>query len=142
MSSPFLHKTISFSESCVGYLMLYVAVKFNCKMSQMLVQPFLAFANIQAPFFKKCWGDDITHLSGNVVTTLYPLYMTTLSAWVPSQGVIYVVIAGIKNGEGQCCPDTRQLQKSAAQKCYGSGFIEFGSGYGFGSSILSESGSM
>ncbi len=33
MSSPFLHKTISFSESCVGNLMLYVTIKFNCKMS-------------------------------------------------------------------------------------------------------------
>jgi hypothetical protein len=46
MSSPFLHKTISFSESCVGDLMLYVATKFNNKMYQMLVWPFLAFANI------------------------------------------------------------------------------------------------
>jgi hypothetical protein len=47
MSSPFLHKTISFSESCVGDLMLYVATKFNQnKMYQMLVWPFLAFANI------------------------------------------------------------------------------------------------
>jgi hypothetical protein len=33
MSSPFLHTKISFSESCVGDLMLYVAIKFNCKMS-------------------------------------------------------------------------------------------------------------
>jgi hypothetical protein len=46
MSSPFLHKTISFSEFCVGDLMLYVAIKFDYKMSQMLVWPFLAFANI------------------------------------------------------------------------------------------------
>jgi hypothetical protein len=46
MSSPFLHKTISFSESCVGDLMFYVATKFNNKMYQTLVWPFLAFANI------------------------------------------------------------------------------------------------
>jgi hypothetical protein len=46
MSSPFLHKTISFSESCEGDLMLYVATKFSNKMYQMLVWPFLAFANI------------------------------------------------------------------------------------------------
>ncbi len=31
MSSPFLHKTISFSESCAGDLMLYVAIKFDYK---------------------------------------------------------------------------------------------------------------
>jgi hypothetical protein len=29
MSSPFLHKTIFFSESCFGDLMLYVAKKFD-----------------------------------------------------------------------------------------------------------------
>ncbi len=46
MSSPFLHKTISFSEFSVGDLMLYVAIKFDYKMSQMLVWPFLAFSNI------------------------------------------------------------------------------------------------
>jgi hypothetical protein len=31
MSSPFLHKTIFFSESCSGDLMLYVAKKFDLK---------------------------------------------------------------------------------------------------------------
>jgi hypothetical protein len=46
MSSPFLHKTISFSEFCVGDLMLYVAIKFDYKMPQMLVWPFLAFSYI------------------------------------------------------------------------------------------------
>ena len=31
MSSPFLHKTIFFSESCLGDLMLYGAIKFDLK---------------------------------------------------------------------------------------------------------------
>ncbi len=31
MSSPFLHKTISFSESSAGDQMLYVAIKFDYK---------------------------------------------------------------------------------------------------------------
>jgi hypothetical protein len=35
----------------------------------MLAWSFLAFANIS--FLKKCWGDDITQLSGIVVTPLY-----------------------------------------------------------------------
>ncbi len=100
MSSPFLHKTISFSESCVGDLMLYVATKFNNKMYQMLVWPFLAFANIKAPFSKKCWGDDIAPLSGNVVIPLYSSCIWRHKAprvsSVPSYGVFYVVIAGIK----------------------------------------------
>ena len=34
------------------------------------------------------------------------LYMTTFSAWVPSYGVFYVVIAEIKNVEGQGRPYT------------------------------------
>jgi hypothetical protein len=33
MSSPFLHKTIFLSESCTGDLILYVAIKFNLKVS-------------------------------------------------------------------------------------------------------------
>jgi hypothetical protein len=46
MSSPFLHKTIFFSESCLGDLMLYGATKFNLKRTYMLVWPFFLFANI------------------------------------------------------------------------------------------------
>ncbi len=46
MSSPFLHKTIFFSESFPGDLMLYVAIKLNLKSSYMLTWSFSAILKL------------------------------------------------------------------------------------------------
>jgi hypothetical protein len=76
MSSPDLHKTTFFSESCLGDLMLLYMLPFASYMIQWkekayMALSFLAFANIWSPFQTKCWVDDITCPSCNVVTPLY-----------------------------------------------------------------------
>ncbi len=71
MLSPLLHKTIFFSESCLGDLMLYVAVKINLRGPEIGMAIF-GFCQHQHPFLrKKCWDDDITYPSRKVGTSLY-----------------------------------------------------------------------
>ncbi len=56
MSSPFLHKTIFFSESCVGDLMLYVAIKFDNKNILDVGMVIFGFCQHLGPFLKKMLG--------------------------------------------------------------------------------------